>query len=61
MRESSLYDDYQAEDGWTDDQFQAALDNLHAASDSDEPVPQDFFIVDEAEAIPGSGAPKIQM
>jgi hypothetical protein len=49
FRESSLYNDYQDEDGWTDEQFQTALDVLHAASARDELARQHYFIVDAGE------------
>jgi hypothetical protein len=56
FRESSLYGDYQADDGWTDDQFQTALDVLHAASAQDVLAGQPYFIVDTAHPIAGNGA-----
>jgi hypothetical protein len=51
FRESSLYDDYQAEDGWTDDQFQTALDVLKATVASDRPH---YFAVEPAKTTSGA-------
>jgi hypothetical protein len=54
FRESSIYDDYQTEDGWTDDQFEMALGILHKAADPDEIERQHYFIVDAAKPLSGT-------
>jgi hypothetical protein len=56
FRESSLYDDYQEEGGWTDDQFEAALAVLVAAVDKDEPAPLHCLIVEAVKPPAGIGA-----
>jgi hypothetical protein len=56
FRQSSLYGDYQEADGWTDDQFQMALEVLTAAAASDEPTSQHYFVADAAKPIPGTCA-----
>jgi hypothetical protein len=51
FRESSLYHDYQEADGWTDDQFQMALDVLTAAVASDGPH---YLVVEPAKTTSGA-------
>jgi hypothetical protein len=51
FRNSSLYDDYQEADGWTDDQFQMALDVLKSTVASDGPH---YFVVEPAKTTSGA-------
>jgi hypothetical protein len=54
FRESSLYDDYRATDGWTDEQFQAAIDALTAAVGRDGLAAQQYFVVERTDSTLGS-------
>ena len=55
FRDSSLYDDYQDVDGWTDEQFQSALEILYEACDREELAGEDFFVVEGAQLPSPSG------
>ena len=57
--QSYLYDDYQNEDGWTDDQFYAAMDVLKSALAKEEPAQQDYFVVESAGMPRPSSVPKL--
>jgi hypothetical protein len=52
FRESSLYGDYQEADGWTDEQFQMALDVLTEAAAQDGFPRQHYFVVYAAQSSP---------